>query len=88
MLRLGEGNAAEGAADITARALQVGRAPHQAGVGDRLQAGHDRKLREAIEPACAPGCQIALRVEIRVVNLGRQSRAKRGWIESGDQADR
>jgi hypothetical protein len=52
-----------------------------------LQAGGNGKLRIPIESARAARLEIGARVEVRVVDLGGQVRAKWRRIEAGDQAD-
>jgi hypothetical protein len=85
VLGLGEGDAAEGTADIAARLVQLGRMGVEAGIGDRQQAGGNRELREPVEPPRALRRQVLSRV--KAVDLGGEVRAKRRSVEARHPSD-
>jgi hypothetical protein len=88
VLRLGEGNPAQGAAQIATGVFKDRGTTGYAGIGESLQARGDGQLRETIQSACSPRLQIGAQVELGVVDLGCQRRAKRRRIEASERADR
>jgi hypothetical protein len=70
VLQLGERNTTERRADEAAGRLEC--LTVEARVVDRLQAGDDSELREAVESAGPSGTEIGRRVQVGVIDFGRQ----------------
>ena len=89
MLHLGVGDAAERAAEVDPDPLTGGRAVltrPQSRVLQREASRGEAELAETVELAGRLRIHVVERVE--VVDLGRDLRSERGWVEAVDAPDR